>query len=180
MDAASAYERGFCKDCEAKIQPYGPSSRCVDCDAKRKAYEDSLWGLDETIKERTRNEILGLCFHCGDGLTDRSGDYKRLCMTCSVRSEQGRWFKEMIRKGGKPIEENPYKTALDSNEMDHSVNLTPTRATMANRMFVKARYFRVRAQRGGPRGREYEKEAATYQGIGERMMELHIKAGQLK
>lgn len=180
MDAASSYGRGLCRDCEAKIQPYGPSSRCVECDAKRKAYEDSLWGLDEIIKERTRNELLGLCFHCGDGLTDRSGDYQRLCERCSVRSEQGRWFKEMTRKGGKPVEENPYKSALDSNEIDHSVNLTPTRETMANRMFVKARHFRMKAQRGGPRGREYEQEAATYQRIGEQMMKLHVEAGKLK
>ena len=164
MTVESDYVIGRCKDCGAKIQPLGPSSRCGSCDEHFHTYVDSGWGLNLLIEERNKNQVLGLCFYCGNGL---EGPDERLCFTCQTE-EQSRSF---YRTSKRSSDRNPYTNIWDSNEVDNAVYLDATYGSIAEQMLAKAKYYKRRAERGGPRGRDYLSEARCYVRIAAKLLE---------
>lgn len=159
--------------CEGWKPKLRSKPRCEPCQEKFDAYVESGWGLDEIIEDRLNNQNLSLCFHCGAGLTD--GEV-RLCRSCSERSEQGRWCKEMIRKGGKPKEEsNPYTKIWEAN--DNGAYLTPTLDSVAVRMQATARYHQKMAEKGGPRGDYHAEEAAWRFRVAEKLQKKYADVG---
>lgn len=169
MPVESDYEDGRCQDCGFKIQPYGPSGRCEDCNYQFTAYIYSGWGLDKLVKERGQNQIMGLCFYCGSGLESPAD---RLCLECQMKTENGQWCQSQYRKGRKVTSDrNPYNNVWDSNEVDNAVHLDATYGTIAEQMLAKAKYYKQKAERKGPRGREYLEDARCYIRIAHKMLE---------
>ena len=169
MGIEQDYIDGKCRDCKITIEPLGPSSRCGSCDTKFSAYMDSGWGLNSLIEERNQNQVLGICFYCGNGL---EGPDERLCKTCQMQTENGSWSRGMYRKGRQSIsDKNPYNNVWDSHDTDNAVHLDATFATVAERMLSKAKYCQMLSGRGGPRGREALKDAQIYVRIAFKMLE---------
>lgn len=164
-DPGVAYSRGLCKDCGAKIQPLGPSSRCTSCDTRFSEYVESGWGLSALVDERLTNRHLGYCYLCGNNF---DGTNQQVCEDCQDRIDNDRRTKRLVRLSQV---HNPYKSVWDTPETDNSVGLTPNHRIMAGRILQKAKYFQRRSERGGPRGREYLEEARSYVRIAAKLLE---------
>lgn len=166
QEKAGAYEKGYCRDCGARIQPLGPRDRCEECHDKYSMYVASGYGTDEDVTSRIRNQQLGNCFYCG-GLLD--GDI--ICSECEHNSTESRWRRDQHMKGKAKLssDHNPYHSIWDEVDQYPQYIFTPSYGEIAQRMAGKARYFLYKAKRGGPRGREYIYEAASYMRIANRL-----------
>lgn len=74
---------------------------------------------------------------------------------------------------------NPYNGVWDEVDQFPQFIFTPGYGELSQRMMSKARYFLSRAKRGGPRGREYIKEAATYLRIAKKLSEREQRIKEL-
>lgn len=170
MELSSAYADGRCRDCGANILPLGPLSRCDDCEYDFTQYTDSGWGLNDLINERDQNYQLGLCFYCGNGLDNQN---EHLCMECQLQSENGQWSRSQYRRGRlASSDRNPYINVWENNDVDHAVHLGLTYSVIARRLLSKAKYYKQKAERGGPIGRKHLQDARIYIRIAAKMLEM--------
>lgn len=169
-ELSKAYSYGRCRDCGNSITPMGDSSRCEICDDKFITYVNSGWGLETVIKERSQNQAIGLCFYCGNGLESLA---EHLCNECQLQTKNGQWCRAQYRRGRQASSDrNPYINVWESNDTDNAVHLDATYSIIAEQMLSKAKYFKRKASRGGPRGREHLQDARAYIKIAAKMLKL--------
>lgn len=176
LEKSNAYQRGICRDCGAKIEPLGPSSRCSTCDEKYLMYRASGYGTDTHVVNRVRNQNLGNCPFCGGAL-----DSDTICSDCENSSSQSKWRRSQHMKGKARTsgDANPYRGVWDESDVYPQYIFTPTYGELAKRIMDKARYHLNMAQRGGPQGRAHLQDAASYARIAKKMQEQDKRTKEL-
>ena len=159
---SNAFKEGICRDCGTQVEEPGSRDRCNDCYDKYNMYAASGYGLDEDAT-KARNQELGNCPNCGGVLDGKAA----LCSLCEQNPTQARKRAEGRHKP--KSDRNPYKGVWDEPDQFPQYIFTPGYNEMAQRMMAKSRFFLEKAKRGGPRGREYIREAYTYLQIAKKM-----------